>query len=42
VSDAGVVRLFAFDGGGSALLGSLLGLVVMLVAACAINASGIG
>jgi putative ABC transport system permease protein len=42
LSNAGVVRLFAFEGLWIALLGALLGLVVTLVAACAINASGIG
>jgi putative ABC transport system permease protein len=42
LSNAGVVRLFALEGLWIALLGALLGLVVTLVAACAINASGIG
>jgi putative ABC transport system permease protein len=42
LSNAGVVWLFAFEGLWIALLGSLLGLVVTLVAGCAINASGIG
>jgi putative ABC transport system permease protein len=41
-TSAGVVRLFAFEGLWIALLGCLLGLVVTLVAASAINASGIG
>lgn len=42
LTDAGVVRLFAFEGFWIALLGCLLGLVVTIIAALCINASGIG
>lgn len=42
LSDAGVVRLFAFEGLWIALLGCVLGFFITLIAAWAINASGIG
>jgi putative ABC transport system permease protein len=42
LTNAGVVRLFAFEGFWIALLGSVLGLVVTIVAALSINAAGIG
>ncbi|MGF6574265.1 putative ABC transport system permease protein [Paraburkholderia sp. GAS333] len=42
LTNAGVVRLFAFEGFWIALLGCLLGLIVTIIAALCINASGIG
>ncbi|CAD6558603.1 ABC transporter permease [Paraburkholderia metrosideri] len=42
LTNTGVVRLFAFEGFWIALLGCLLGLVITIVAALSINASGIG
>jgi putative ABC transport system permease protein len=42
LTNAGVVRLFAFEGLWIALLGCLSGLVITILAAFAINASGIG
>jgi putative ABC transport system permease protein len=42
LTNAGVVRLFAFEGFWIALLGCVLGLVVTIIAALCINASGIG